>query len=44
MELDLVSGRARTAGHSVEHVISYEVRGGDLVEVSQRNVTASRMR
>lgn len=44
MGLDLVSGRARAAGHSVDHVISYEVRGGELVEVSQRNVTASRMR
>lgn len=39
--LDVVSGRARGGQHSVEHVISYEVRSGDLVEVSQRTVTAS---
>jgi len=38
--LDVVTGRARSGQHSVEHVISYEIRGGDLVEVSQRTVTA----
>ena len=43
-ELDVVSGRARGGQHSVEHVISYEVRGGDLVEVSQRVVTPANMR
>jgi hypothetical protein len=42
--IDVVTGRARSGGHSVEHVVSYEVRGGDLVEVSQRNVTPARMR
>jgi hypothetical protein len=42
--LDVVSGRARTGGHAVEHVVSYEVRGGVLVEVSQRNVAASHAR
>lgn len=42
--LDVVSGRARAGGHSVEHVVSYEIRGGDLVEVSQRNVTPANMR
>jgi hypothetical protein len=42
--LDVVSGRARTGGHSVEHVVSYEVRGGELVEVSQRSVAASHAR
>lgn len=36
--LDVVSGRARQGQHSVEHVVSYEVRGGELVEVSQRSV------
>lgn len=41
-ELDVVSGRARSGGHSVEHVVSYEVRGGELVEVSQRDVTPAR--
>ena len=44
MKLDVVSGRARAAGHSVEHVVSYEVRGGDLLEVSQRDVVAANMR
>ncbi len=39
--LDVVSGRARQGQHSVEHVVSYEVRGGELVEVSQRTVNAS---
>ncbi|MCB0966496.1 MAG: hypothetical protein KDB37_06635 [Ilumatobacter sp.] len=43
-EIDVVSGRARTGGHSVEHVVSYEVRGGDLVEVSQRDVSSRNMR
>lgn len=43
-ELDVVSGRARTGGHSVEHVISYEIRGGELVEVSQRDVSGKNMR
>ena len=43
-ELDVVSGRARSGGHAVEHVVSYEVRAGELVEVSQRDVTARDMR
>ena len=43
-ELDVVSGRARSGGHSVEHVVSYEVRTGQLVEVSQRTVAARNMR
>ncbi len=38
--IDVVSGRSRSGQHSVEHVVSYEVRGGELVEVSQRTVTA----
>lgn len=42
--LDVVSGRARAGGHSVEHVVSYEVRAGELVEVSQRTVTPANMR
>jgi len=42
--LDVVSGRARSGGHSVEHVVSYEVRRGELVEVSQRSITPSDMR
>jgi hypothetical protein len=43
-ELDVVSGRARGGRHSVEHVVSYEVRGGQLTEVSQRTVVAANMR
>lgn len=42
--VDVVSGRARSGGHNVERVISYEVRDGELVEVSQRNVAAANMR
>lgn len=42
--IDVVTGRARSGGHNVEHVTSYEVRGGDLVEVSQRSVRAANMR
>jgi len=36
--LDVVSGKARQGQHSVDHVVSYEIRGGELVEVSQRQV------
>lgn len=43
-EIDVVSGRARSGGHSVELVVSFEVRGGELVEVSQREVRGSHMR
>ncbi len=43
-ELDVVTGRARTGGHSVEHVVSYEIREGELVEVSQRDVATKNMR
>jgi hypothetical protein len=43
-ELDVVTGKARSGQHSVDHVISYEIRKGDLVEVSQRNVAAANMR
>jgi len=43
-EIDVVSGRARSGGHAVERVVSYQVRGGDLVEVSQRDVSTRDMR
>ncbi len=36
--LDVVTGKARQGQHSVDHVVSYEIRGGELVEVSQRQV------
>jgi len=42
--IDVVSGRARSGGHNVQHVTSFEVRGGELVEVSQRSVRAANMR
>ena len=41
--LDVVSGKARGGQHSVDRVVSYEVRRGDLVEVSQRNVSGRGM-
>ncbi len=41
--LDVVSGRARSGRHAVHHVVSYEVRRGTLVEVSQRSVTPAGM-
>jgi len=43
MELDVVSGRARRGVHSVDRVVSYEVHGGELVEVSRRSVSPSGM-
>lgn len=43
MQLDVVSGKARSGQHSVDKVISYEVRRGDLVEVSQRTVAPAGM-
>ncbi len=43
MGLDVVSGKARSGQHQLEKVISYEVRRGKLVEVSQRTVTAAGM-
>jgi hypothetical protein len=41
--LDVVSGRARAGRHAVHHVVSYEVRRGALVEVSQRSVAPTGM-
>lgn len=38
-ELDVVSGRARSGGHQVDNVVSYQIRRGELVEVSRRDVT-----
>lgn len=43
-QIDVVSGRARSGGHSVEHVVSFEVRAGALVEVSRRDVAGRNMR
>jgi hypothetical protein len=36
--IDVVSGKVRQGQHSVDHVVSYAIRGGELVEVSQRTV------
>lgn len=41
MSLDVVTGRARSGAHTVEHVTSYTVRRGALVEVAQRTVSPS---
>ncbi|WP_394942817.1 hypothetical protein [uncultured Ilumatobacter sp.] len=41
LELDVVSGRARQGQHSVENVVSYEVRSGELIEVSRRAVNSN---
>jgi hypothetical protein len=43
LALDVVSGKARSGQHSVERVVSFEVRRGELVEVSQRTVAAAGM-
>ncbi len=43
MELDVVSGKARQGQHSVDRVVSFEVRKGELVEVSQRTVAPAGM-
>lgn len=42
MQLDVVSGRLRSGRHNVEVVVSFVVRKGELIEVSQRNVAAMR--
>jgi len=42
MELDVVRGRMRSGQHQVELVVSFVVRKGELIEVSQRNVAALR--
>ncbi|MEM8925729.1 MAG: hypothetical protein AAGD35_19675 [Actinomycetota bacterium] len=44
LTLDVVQGKARAGQHSVDHVVSFEVRRGDLVEVAQRNVAAAGMK
>ncbi len=43
LALDVVTGRARSGQHSVEHVVSFEIRKGALVEVSQRDVNSRGM-
>lgn len=42
LQLDVVSGKMRSGQHSVDLVVSFEVRKGELIEVSQRNVAAAR--
>lgn len=44
LTLDVVSGKARGGQHSVDRVVSFEVRNGELVEVSQRVVAAAGMK
>lgn len=43
MEIDVVSGKARSGQHSMQRVVSLVVRRGELVEVSQRSVAKSGM-
>jgi len=43
LALDVVSGRARGGQHQVDRVISFEVRQGTLVEVSQRSIKPADM-
>ena len=44
MELDVVSGKARSGQHSVDRVVSYVIKRGKLVEVSQRTVAPAGMK
>jgi hypothetical protein len=44
MSVDVVSGKARSGQHSVDRVVSYEIRSGELVEVAQRDIARSGMR
>lgn len=44
MTLDVVTGRARAGQHQVDHVISYRVKRGKLVETAQRNIKPQGMR
>ena len=44
LSLDVVSGKARGGQHSVDRVVSFEVRRGELVEVSQRLVAPAGMK
>jgi len=41
LEVDAVTGKARAGQHSVDRIISYEIRKGKLVEVSQRILTGT---
>jgi hypothetical protein len=42
-QVDVVAGRQRQGQHTVEHVVSFVVRKGKLVEVSQRTVKPTGM-
>lgn len=44
LEIDLVSGKARSGQHSMESVISFVVKRGELIEVSQRSVKGKGMK
>ncbi len=44
MTLDVVIGKARGGQHSVDKVVSYVIKKGDLVEVSQRDVSRTGMK
>ena len=42
MEVDQVTGRQRNGQYEAQKIVSYEVRGGELVEVSQRDLASKR--
>ncbi len=43
MELDVVKGKMRSGQHSVDSVVSFVVKRGELIEVSQRVVSSAGM-
>lgn len=43
MTIDMVSGKARQGQHAVDRVVSYVIKKGELVEVSQRDVSRTGM-
>lgn len=42
-QIDSVAGRMRSGQHQVDHVVSFVITGGRLVEVSQRSVKSAGM-
>lgn len=43
LALDVVSGKLRSGQHSVDKVVSFQIRQGTLTEVAQRTITPSGM-
>jgi len=38
MKIDVVTGKARRGAHNADRVISYEIQGGEMVVVAQRDI------